>query len=853
MKQLYLIFFLCYGIASAQSLEEAIYSATENFNTAPTTAALLQLEKVESTFKDRLISKDDQLAYVFLLCNKAYYLKNFDLNKAITNYEKAWQRFTNHKLSKFSNYDMIENCLKPLGNLYIKTRAYTNAESTIKQYLFLAEQQQNKTHKIAGSINLAILNYSKGDHTSVLRITDLALKDSDLTTEQKHNLSRIRNRSLIALGATLPNSKRTEQLSNYLNYELELSRGNYKKALAHFQKAKEQLYQNSSLREASKLLLQEAQLHYKLEQPNQAAKNLYEALKKLLPNYQGHSLPPKELLYSENTFIDIFELLAEFQELPEKKLQCYDLSFYVSGLLSTKTSTQETKLLNLTNNRILSEKCIAICYASYTNSKDLKFLVDAFYYAEQHKATILKEKQLTKTLFQQFPKDSILQKEQELLQKQEQLTSRLVHLPLEHSQNNPITNTLFKELSTVNFRLKQIKESILEKYPNAKNNHFTISELQQKLALDKAIMVEYFYGKSDLYQFIISNAQLSFFKIPLNASNRRSINTFIGQFDHASKINNDISGFTENAFETYNILNLPEARSHKNILIIPDGLLNFIPFEALLTHRTTSKIYSKMPFLITSYHIAYNSSVQFYQRQRPLLKSNALLGVFPVFENSDQALSHSIKEAEAIAALMDARLFMNEEASVSNVIENASTYNILHLSTHATSGSFTQSARIEFYDKSMPIDDLYGFNLNTELVVLSACETGVGRLQKGEGALSIARGFQYAGAKRLVFSLWRINDLSTSQIMHSFYKNYSSTNSGVSSNHKSKISYLNNENISNIKKSPYYWSAFVYYGDFSENPPAVFSFISLSILLLIALIVLLLVYKIKPDGKISKA
>jgi len=292
--------------------------------------------------------------------------------------------------------------------------------------------------------------------------------------------------------------------------------------------------------------------------------------------------------------------------------------------------------------------------------------------------------------------------------------------------------------------------------------------------------------------------------------------------------------------------------SHKNVIIIPDGLLNFIPFEALLTEETSLRIYSKMPFMVTSHHIAYNSSVQFYLKQNDKIKSSNLLGVFPVFENSNQALNHSIKEAEAIEANMDATLFMHDQASVSNVITNAPKYNILHLSTHATSGTFTNPARIEFYDKSMPLNELYGLNLNTELVVLSACETGVGRLQKGEGALSIARGFQYAGAKRLLFSLWRINDLSTSQIMRSFYKNYSGSSSGVLSNHNSKISYLNNDAISNIKKSPYYWSAFVYYGDFSKNPTSNFSVITTILLLIITLIVLLLVYKLKRNAKIPK-
>ena len=200
-----------------------------------------------------------------------------------------------------------------------------------------------------------------------------------------------------------------------------------------------------------------------------------------------------------------------------------------------------------------------------------------------------------------------------------------------------------------------------------------------------------------------------------------------------------------------------------------------------------------------------------------LIKTIRLLGFFPVFKNKEQTLTYSIDEANAIQKEMDATLFMNSKASKSNFIKNAQNYSILHLSTHASSGDFVNPATISFYDDTMSLHELYGLNLKFDLVVLSACETGIGKLYKGEGAMSIARGFQYAGVKNLLFSLWQINDLSTSQIMQSFYKNYNSNQSAFIANHNSKIEYLENKSISNVKKSPYYWSAFVYYGSLNQE------------------------------------
>ena len=97
-------------------------------------------------------------------------------------------------------------------------------------------------------------------------------------------------------------------------------------------------------------------------------------------------------------------------------------------------------------------------------------------------------------------------------------------------------------------------------------------------------------------------------------------------------------------------------------------------------------------------------------------------------------------------------------------------------------------------------------------MVLSACETGIGKLYKSEGAMSVARGFQFAGAQNLLFSLWKVNDYTTALFMNKFYHYIHNGNSYLEANHQSKIDFLNDTNITNTKKSPYYWSAFVYYG-----------------------------------------
>lgn len=853
-KSIIILIFFFSGISFSQNLEEAIYTAAETFISNKNDASLKLLNQQESSFKTHAKTKDEQLALVFLQCHKGYYLdEHSKLKEAISTYEDALKRFNNNELSKFSDFDIIENCLKPLGNLYTKTGDYTNAVSTINQYIFLAEKNKNTKHQISGAINLAILYQTLNKHETVLKIVNDAFKFPNINSHQKALLQNIKTNSLAALNnyeaASLLNNTSTslnfEKHKN--NYAIELQKGNYSEALNAFNKANEYLSEiNLSARDLAKFYVEKAQLHHLLKQPNDALKSLQQATKMLLPNFNENGLPNKDDLYPENTFIDIFDLYAAIQSNPKKALESYDLSFYVSNLLQENWTSQETKIFNETSNRIRSEHCIDILFNTYKQTKKKSLLFEAFHYSENNKASIIKDMNLKKTRLQQFPNDSLLAKELHLLKTQEYYTGLLINEQLGANKASAV-NHLSKKLSAISLHLKTLKKAISKKYPE-NNKAYTLESFQSKLAKDKAVLVAYFFGKNTLYQFVISEKDIAIEGIQLTEEIKKTILSFIHLFDSASIINNDINNYTNQAFTTFKLLNFNKLSPYKNVVIIPDGLLNFMPFEALLTSKTTTTSFSKMPFVIKSQHIIYNSSAIFYLTENQERKNKDLLGFFPVFENTNQKLTYSVNEAHAIEKEMSSNLFMNANASKQNFIENASDYGILHVSSHASSGDFVNPASISFYNDTLFLNELYSLDLKPDLVVLSACETGIGKLYKGEGAMSIARGFQYAGAENLLFSLWQVNDLSTSQIMQSFYENYNTSASAYLANHQSKIDYLENEAISNVKKSPYYWSAFVYYGALepAESDNAVF-YIIFSIF--IASIVLFLILKLKRHDR----
>lgn len=846
---LFAMLFLVHIGLHAQTLEDSIYTATETFISNKNDQSFKKLNEQETTFKNQISTKYEQLAYVFLLCNKAYYLKGSNhLQTAISNYEIARTLYNKHQLSTISDYDIIEYCLKPLGNLYTKTNNYTNAENTIKQYLALAEKSNQTTHYISGVINLSVLYQTRGMHHSVLDLIQQTQNIADINSKQKEKLRTLLKFSSIALNKTTTNhldndvifSNEDTLLKNHqFAYEMALQKGDYESALKYLNLSG--LYQKKdslTIREIAKKHLEKAQLHYLLTGFDKANQQLQVALHTLLPTLERNAIPDKTTLYAENTFIDVFDLLARLQTNYEKALQYYDLSFYVSDLLGQNVTSQESKISNQATNRKRSEYCIDLLFNSYENSSNSEVFTRALQYSEMQKASVLKDIFQKKTLLEEHPTDTLLLKEQELLRTQEQLTDVLIKVQLGYQA--PKNDSLNKQLLDISVQLKSIQNNIAAKYPQIQKLT-TISQIQKQLQLDKANLIVYFYGQRALYQFIISEGNTAFIKTPLSENFKNSIISFIHLFDNPSAINNNIQGFTNQAFSLYKKLHLEEVSTSKNMIIIPDGLLNFIPFEALLTKPTKTTNFSTMPFLVLQQAVVYNSNISLYLEPHKPSKNRNLLGIFPVFGNSNQPLTYSIQEAEAIKNETDATLLMYQEATKQNFKDSVSKYQILHLSTHASGGDFTNPASLAFSDEPMLLNELYSLNINPDLVVLSACETGIGKLQKGEGAMSIARGFQYAGAKNVLYSLWQINDASTAQLMTMFYKSFQKTESSFTANRQSKLNYLHDDGIGNIKKSPYYWSAFVYYGNLmpaKENSLTVYMVFGIIALFIIVFLLL---------------
>lgn len=861
LYNLYGLIFLFFSLnLSAQSQEDKIYNAVDVFVANPSAKAIENLNQIEAAFwkNSKPKTKDELLAIVVLNCNKAYYENQFgQTEKAISSYEKAWQIYQKNKLS---DYDIIEYCLKPLGNLYTVLGDYDSAENTIKQYFFIVNTAKNypdaQKQKFAAILNLSNVYQSSGKISLAIELLENTLKTEKLFNSQKgillNNLGNsywLGSKQLVFIKNSPDNAEKAFESSiKYLKNEkdqLETLSNSYRNlasmnrqwqrfeiADSYMQKA-EKLFlatTNRQPRKLAKLYYEKALLLFDEEKYDESAKQIQAIFKILIPNYNSKNiLPNQNQLYAETVLIDVLDLQAEIfskQNQPQKALDAFKLSFDIEDLLMNVLVYENSKIITQIRARNRTEKCISIYNQLYQKENKIQYLEEAFQLSEKTKSGILKG-------YRSNIKNASVE-EKQLLHQLQTLNNNII----KEQQKGDLAN-----ISNINSAIKKQNELMLylKKIQTESSNYIPencdIKALLSKLEKDKAILLYYFMGSERLYFFILQNNRVALNHINITHLAIPRIVQFVDYFNSADAITNDISGYNHYGKDVYDLLKLPSSSVYQNLIIVPDGILNFLPFEALITQESSTTNFAKMHYLLNDFRIAYNNSANNYLNSKPVSKSKkTVLGIFPIFEKTAFELSYSKKELESIKSNFKGKYLENSEASFSNFKNNANLYSILHLSTHASSGDIETPASIKFYDQEILYSELYNLNINPDLVVLSACETGIGKLYKAEGAMSVARGFQFAGAQNLLFSLWKVNDYTTSVFMTDFYKNIKNDVPYFEANTNAKLDFLQDKSIPNAKKSPYYWSSFVYYGSVSaEEKSTNYIYYIISLLIVIGL------------------
>lgn len=248
----------------------------------------------------------------------------------------------------------------------------------------------------------------------------------------------------------------------------------------------------------------------------------------------------------------------------------------------------------------------------------------------------------------------------------------------------------------------------------------------------------------------------------------------------------------------------------KHLIILPDGLLNFLPFEALQDQED---------FLLENHVIKYgfSSSTYFFNQKKKIARINAL-GFAPLIYADSlnlEPLKGGLIELKPLRKKYSSHILLRDKATKAQLLQLINDVSLLHISSHASGGSaLDEFPWVATQDAKIFLPEIYELNLNSDLVVLSACETNIGKQVKGEGVLSLTRAFTQAGAKSVIASQWKVNEKSTQEIMNDFYMNVSKGQMKAEALNVAKMNFI--RKYPALAKSPYYWAGLVYYGQNSE-------------------------------------
>jgi len=187
-------------------------------------------------------------------------------------------------------------------------------------------------------------------------------------------------------------------------------------------------------------------------------------------------------------------------------------------------------------------------------------------------------------------------------------------------------------------------------------------------------------------------------------------------------------------------------------------------------------------------------------------------GFSPNYSNEKELLSAS-DEIEEIYKLTGGEKFMGDASTKENYLKNNQNFSVLHLAMHGEINQNNSSYhKLLFTDGELTSSEIYTSNGKANLIILSACSTGLGKLEKGEGVMSMARAFHFSGIPSVVMSLWKVPDVETKIIMVSFYKYLKKGKSKSEALRLAKLDYLKNISDKELLH-PYYWSGFVISGN----------------------------------------
>ncbi|GLU55157.1 CHAT domain-containing protein [Dyadobacter frigoris] len=409
----------------------------------------------------------------------------------------------------------------------------------------------------------------------------------------------------------------------------------------------------------------------------------------------------------------------------------------------------------------------------YENAIETCFLLKdpekAFYFFEKSRAVMLND-QLNELGANQQLSEKDVERERTIRRKISDLQDQLSESEAGSKRYLSFRNALYNVQEEQQIFIKKLEKANPQYYSYKYDNRVPgLKEVREKVIPDRQTLLSYFVGDSAVYGLSINEKKVNLKKIKL-ADYQKYISEFQKLLSGKEIQNKQFDHYLSVSHKLYELLIKPFEIKSNRVIISPDG--NFLPLESL------SFSSEKPDFLVNRYAFSYTYSASFLAKMKrsesEISSTNAFLGMAPV-QFSKKLNQASLPGSEIALEAINKHFFFSKsltghEASRGAFMKELSSHSIIQLLTHASADSSEIEPTLYFADSTLTLSELSSSALSkTQLLVLSACRTGVGKNQKGEGVFSLARGFAGIGIPSTLTTLWSVENKSIYELTELFY------------------------------------------------------------------------------------
>lgn len=811
------------SITNNQQAAEIVQQAVQLDQQGTVTSRQLALQKLNDALK--LYRADEKSAKIAEVLR---YVGNIQANlgefqNALDSYNQALP--LSQQAGAIAEEAAIFNSL---GQIYNNLAELDTACKYYNQALPLLYQLNDQGGAATNLNNIGELDVAAGKYEDALKSYNQALTLSQSASNKAAEAS-----ALMGIGSTYIASKEWSTALNAYNQSLIIAR-----------------YLKDKIKETT-ILNKMGKIHAALGKNSTAIEQYNQAL--ALSQQLGYKTEEANILYNQAT------LNRQQNNLTAAKTEI-ETAINIIESLRTQIASQELRQSYFARNQDYYQFYIDLLMQLHQQNPNKGYDGQALHISERARARSLLELLTEATANIRSGVDPKLLEQERNLQQQLNAFEHRKYQLQSGQYNEKELNEIKQKIDTVLAQLKQLEAQIRTtspryadlKYPEPLN----LQQIQQQVLDDDTLLLQYSLGQDRSYLWAVTKNSITSYVLPKRSEIEAAAQTFRKSLTPNSAAN------LETGLQLSQMLLAPVANQlgNKRLLVVGDGALQYVPFAALPLPSSPTT-----PLLVQNEIITLPSAstVAIQRRQlqnRPTAAKKLAVVADPIFALNDPRLSTTpqptpettanyplTRATRSVLGLEDSAKGLNrleyagieakkilalvpETQSLQALDFNASRqiatnpdlaqYQIIHFATHGLLDPINPELSgivLSLYDQKgtsqdgfLRLHDIFNLNLPAELVVLSACETGLGKDVKGEGLVGLTRGFMYAVARRVVVSLWSVNDVATSEVMTKFYQKM--LNEG-----QNPVTALRAAQLEMWKsqqwQSPYYWAAFTVQGD----------------------------------------